>query len=104
MTFFVFLCTVCERFVHSFVKGLFERKYVTFQVLIAFVHDVHANARTYACGRVRVCAHTYTCAYTRMYKPCTLCTHSKFSLKNNGIDVLRTVHKLCTNPAHCAQY
>lgn len=104
MTFFVFLCTVCERFVHGFVQGLFERKYVIFQGVRTFVHGVHANARTYVYGRVRVCAHTHTCAYMRMHKPCTPCTHSYFSFKNNGISVFKTMHKLCTNPAHCARF
>ena len=90
MTFFVFLCTVCERFVHGFVQGLFKRKCEIFQGLRAFVHGV--------------CAHTHTCAYMRMHKPCTPCTHSYFSFKNNGISVFKTMHKLCTNPAHCARF
>ena len=104
MTFFAFLCTVCERFVHGFVQGLFERNSVIFQEMRAFVHGVHANARTYAYRRVCVCAHTHTCAYTRMHKPCTPCTHSYFSFKNNGISLFETMHKLCTNPTHCARF
>lgn len=104
MTILNLLCRVCAGFVHGFVQGFSECKSLIFQTLKHFVHGVHGIARTYACGCVRVCAHTHTCAYTRMHKPCTLCTQSYFSFKNNGIDVFKTVHKLCTNPAHCARF
>ena len=104
MTFFVFLCTVCERFVHGFVRGLSKCKSLIFAGLRYFVHGVHGNARTYAYRRVRVYAHTHTCAYMRMHKPCTPCTHSYFSLKNNGISLFKTMHKLCTNTAQCARF
>lgn len=104
MTFSTFLCTVCERFVHSFVQSLFECASQIFQALRHFVHGVHSIARTYACERVRVCAHTHTCAHMRMHKPCTPCTHSYFSFKNNGISLLKTMHKLCTNTAQCARF
>lgn len=104
MTFSTFLCTVCERFVHGFVQSLFECASLIFQALRHFVHGVHSIARTYACERVRVCAHTHTCAHMRMHKPCTPCTHSYFSFKNNGISLFKTMHKLCTNPAHCVQF
>ena len=99
MTFLNILCRVCAWFVHSFVQGLFACKSPIFRASRYFVHGVHSNARTYACGRVRVCAHTHTYAYTRMHKPCTLCTFSYFPLKNNGIKVFKTVNKLFTNPA-----
>lgn len=103
MTFSNVLCRVCVWFVYSFVQGLFACKSQIFQASRYFVHCVHSDARTYACGRVCVCAHTHTCAYTRMHKPCTFGTHSYFSLKNNGIDVFKTVLKLCINLAHRAQ-
>ena len=99
MTFLEFLCTVCAGFVRSLVQGLKERESPIFQSLNDFVHGVHTNARTYAGRRVRVCAHTHTCAYMRMQNPCTPCTHSNFSIKNNGIKVFKTVNKLFTNPA-----
>lgn len=104
MTFSAFLCRVCERSVHGFVHGLFECENVIFQALKHFVHGVHTNARTYMRKRVRICAHAHTCAHMRMHKPYTLCTLSSFSFKNNGIDVFKTLHKLCTNPAHCARF
>lgn len=99
MTFLEFLCRVCAGFVRSLVQGLKERESPIFRSLNDFVHGVHTNARTYASRRVRVCAHTHTCAYMRMQKPCTPCTHSYFSFENNGIKVFKTVNKLFTNPA-----
>lgn len=104
MTFLKFLCTVCAGFVRSLVRGLKERESPIFQSLNDFVHGVHTNARTYASGRVRVCAHTHTCAYMRMQKPCTPCTISYFSFKNNGISLFKTMHELCTNHAQCARF
>lgn len=104
MTFWKFLCRVCAGSVRSFVQGLFECASLIFQALRHFVHGVHSNARTYACERVRVCAHTHTGAHMRMHKPCTPCTHSYFSFKNNGISLFKTMHELCTNPAQCARF
>ena len=99
MTFLEFLCRVCAWSVHGFVQGLLDCNSLIFQAFKHFVHGVHSNARTYACECVRVCAHTHTCAYMRMQKPCTLCTHSNFSFENNGLKVFKTVNKLFTNPA-----
>ena len=104
MTFLEFLYRVCAGSVHGFVQGLSECEGLIFQALKHFVHGVHSNARTYACRRVRVCAHTHTCAYMRMHKPCTPCTYSYFSFKNNGISLFKTMHELCANPAQCARF
>ena len=104
MTFLEFLCRVCAGSVHGFVQGLLDCNSLIFQALKHFVHGVHSNARTYACRRVRVCAHTHTCAYMRMHKPCTPCTYSYFSFKNNGISLFKTMHELCANPAQCARF
>lgn len=104
MTFLPFLCMVCSWFVRCIVQGLKSTESLCFQGLRDFVHGVHASARTYACRRVRACVHTYMRVYMRMHKPCTPFTHSYFSFKNNGIIVLKTMLKLCTNFAQCARF
>lgn len=104
MTFWEFLCRVCAGSVRSFVQGLSEHENLIFQALKHFVHSVHSNARTYAYRRVRVCVHTHMRVYMRMHKPCTPCTHSYFSFKNNGISLFKTMHELCTNPAQYARF
>lgn len=104
MTFLLFLCRVCSWFVRGIVQGLKSAESPCFQEFRDFVHGVHANARTYACRRVRACVHTHMRVYMRMHKPCTPCTHSYFSFKNNGIVALKTMLKLCRNFAHCARF
>lgn len=104
MIFLEFLCRVCAGSVHSFVRGLSQHENLFFQALKHFVHGVHSNARTYAYRRVRACVHTHMRAYMRMHKPCTPCTHSNFSFKNNGISLFKTMHELCTNLAQCARF
>lgn len=104
MTFLLFLCRVCSWFVRGIVQGLKSTEIPCFQGLRDFVHGVHANARTYACRRVRACVHTHMRIYVRMHKPRTPCTHSYFSFKNNGISLFKTMHELCTNHAQCARF
>ena len=104
MTFLKFLCRVCSGFAHSFVQGTKSAESPCFQGLRDFVYGVHANARMYACRRVRVCAHAHTYMRIRKHKPCTPCTHSYFPFKNNGISLFKTMHELCTNHAQCAQF
>ena len=104
MTFLLFLCRVCSWFVHGIVQGLKSAEGPCFQEFRDFVHGVHTNARTYACRRVRACVHTHVRMHMRMHKPCTPCTHSYFSFKNNGIVILKTMLKLCTNFAQCARF
>ena len=104
MTVLLFLCRVCSWFVRGIVQGLKSAESPCFQEFRDFVHGVHANARTYACRRERACVHTHMRMHMRMHKPCTPCTHSYFSFKNNGIVILKTMLKLCTNFAQCARF
>lgn len=100
----LFLCRVCSWFVLGVVQGIKSAGSLSFQGLVDFVHGVHAIARMCACRRVRVYAHAHTYMRIRKHKPCTPFTHSYFSFKNNGIIVLKTMLKLCTNFAQCARF
>lgn len=102
--FFAFLilvgCAGCAVCCAGFVQGFEFCNRLNLQEKYHFVQAVQAKREIFlacACWRGRVHARVYT--RTILSKPCTPCTNIYNLLKKREKVYLKTLHKLCTNPA-----